>query len=134
MGGESMDNNVVIVAERENSSMASNWTEYLCLCNGKEQAFQLFTGMYEDLAVASDYYNEETCDYNLPEQINGKMVVKIDDDVVVGGELGFTEFEDMIEFNQLDDPQLVQWLTNSRWNNNEKIKKALHNAVNKLKR
>lgn len=125
--------NILIVAERENSSMVSSWTEYLCLQKGTEKSFRIFTGMYEGLADSSDYYNEDTGDYDLPEQIGGKTVVKVDDDIVVGGELGFFEPDDMVEFNSLSEFEFTKWLDNSRWSKMPNIKLKLNDALTNIK-
>ncbi len=103
-----------IIAEREKSSMVSTWTEYLCIQNGKEKQIRLFTGMYEGLDDALKYYDEDTEDYKLPRIIDGKNVVKVDDEVVVGGKLDFIDPKDMVEFDHIDDAQLLEWLNHTR--------------------
>ena len=94
--------------------MVSTWTEYLCIQNGKEKQIRLFTGMYEGLDDALKYYDEDTEDYKLPRIIDGKNVVKVDDEVVVGGKLDFIDPKDMVEFDHIDDAQLLEWLNHTR--------------------
>lgn len=77
----------IVIAQRERSSLASTWNEYLCLSEGETESYKLFTGQYESLAELNDCYDEELEDYVLPEQIDGKAVMGIEDDYVVGGEL-----------------------------------------------
>ena len=110
-----MEIDVRIIAEREKSSMASTWTEYLCIQNGKEKRIRLFTGMYEGLDEALKYYDEDTENYKLPKTIDGKNVVKVDDEVVVGGKLNFIDAKDMVEFDSINDSQLSEWLKHTRW-------------------
>lgn len=106
-----------IIAKREASSMASVWTEYLCLTIGETTRFKLFTGGYEGLDEASKYFNEETEDYELPETIDGKVVIGVDVDgvCVIGGDLTYYVIGDVIEFDSLDDQELVSWLDERRW-------------------
>jgi hypothetical protein len=78
--------------------MASAWTIYLCVTKGNTRAFRLFEGRYAALAHCDDYFNEDTEDYDLPEEIDGLKVFGLDDDWVVGGELAWYNDEETIEF------------------------------------
>jgi hypothetical protein len=106
-----------IIASREASSMASVWTEYLCLMAGDTKRFKVFTGGYEGLDEASKYYVEETEEYVLPETIDGKIVVGVDVDgvCVIGGELTYYGIDDDVEFDNLDELELANWLHAQRW-------------------
>lgn len=117
-----------IIAKRESSSMASTWREYLCLTEGDEKDYKLFTGQYEALASIYDYYDEETGDYELPDEIDGVVVVEINDEYIVGGELSWCDASDTVEFDDVEDPMLVQWLTESGWSKQvsvEDVKKII---------
>ena len=110
-----MECQVQIIASREQSTMASTWTEYLCLATALQGQYRLFTGRYESPAELASYYNEDTEEYELPDAIDGKSVQGFDDDYVVGGELKCFENEKIVEFDRLDEPRVVEWLAGSRW-------------------
>lgn len=106
---------MVVIAEREGTSMASMWNEYLCLVPGEDEPYRLFTGKYEALAECDDFYDEGLDDYVLPDTIDGKAVVGIEDDLVVGGDLVWEDGSDIIEFSNVFDPILKSWLDETRW-------------------
>jgi len=103
----------VILAEREESSMVSNWNEYCCLLRLPENRLRLFTGRYEGLADIHQYYNEETENYDLPDEIDGKQVVGREDEIVVGGEL--QSYDDEVEFVDPSAIEVRSWLDAKRW-------------------
>jgi len=106
---------MIIVEYREGASPGSSWNERLCLCLGDTKRYRLFVGGYAGLAEASEYYNEDTDEYDLPTHIEGVEVVGIEDDIVVGGELTWFEDEDTIEFDSVDDPAVTAWLRKLDW-------------------
>ena len=108
-----------VLASREEPSMVSMWTVYLCVSEGKIRRYTLFEGGYEVLAERSEYFNEETEDYDLPTEIDGKGVVGIDDDFVVGGELSWVNDYQKVDFDTLDDPKVREWMLENRWNPEE---------------
>jgi hypothetical protein len=112
----------VILASREQSSMVSSWVEYLCLRSLQAGESELFTGRYEALTEAEQFLNEETGNYDLPAEIDGQKVVAIEDDYVVGGELGFFEADDAVAFRNPDEPAVAQWLKATGWS--DKIDQA----------
>ena len=78
----------LIIAEQEESSMVSTWTEYLVLeRRAKTRDWRLFVGKYEALAECWAYYDEDLNDFKLPKTINGEKVFGIEDEWVVGGPL-----------------------------------------------
>ncbi len=95
--------------------MVSSWTEYLCLQRDEAGSFKLFTGQYEALAERDQFFNEETGEYDIPEEIDGKAVVGLDDDYVVGGDLGYFDDQQTISFKSPDDEALAKWLVSSGW-------------------
>ena len=120
-----------VLAYREQSSIVSTWTEYLCLQRDEVGAFKLFTGQYEALAERTQFFNEETGEYDIPDEINGQAVVGVDDDYVVGGELGCFDDEQAVSFRSPDDHAVAEWLDSSGWS--EKVDAALiHGAVVKV--
>ncbi len=110
-----MGHNVKIVASREESTMASTWTEYLCLSPTEGGHFRLFAGQYEPLAEREAFYNEDADDYDLPQEIDGKAVAGIEDDWVVGGVLEPFDDELVVEFSSVEDEKVSQWLADYGW-------------------
>lgn len=110
-----MEREIIIIADREASSMTSRWREYLCLRRGVSKRYQIFTGGYQSLADASDYFNEEDDCYEIPDVVDGKIVSGIEDEWIVGGELDYYDDIDQIEFDHIDDPALLTWLVTQQW-------------------
>ena len=65
----------LILSEREESTMASTWDEYLVLRLNDNGSYVLYTGRYEVLEEAGIYWNDESEEYDLPEKIAGKEVL-----------------------------------------------------------
>jgi hypothetical protein len=105
----------MILASREQSSMASSWTEYLCLERDEAGGYKLFTGQYEALAEREQFFNEETGEYDIPDAIDGQVVIGVDDDYVVGGELGCFDDEQVVTFKRLDEEEVARWLEARGW-------------------
>ena len=103
---------VVVLAEREESTMVSTWTEHLCLTKGTTKAYRLFTGQPEVLGGRDEYFNEESGEYELPESIDGKPVVGTMDDFVIGDEL--ISNGDEVEFEEPDDATVKTWRPDPR--------------------
>ena len=117
-----------IIASREQSSMVSTWTEYLCLQRDDDEGYKLFTGQYEALAEREQFFNEETGDYDIPDEIDGQVVVGVDDDYVVGGELGYFDDQQAVSFKSPGDGAVAEWLESSGWSDKvdpESIRAAL---------
>ena len=94
--------------------MTSSWSEYLCLFDGPKNK-RLFTGRYEALALAAEYFDEKSGEYHLPESIDGKIVHDVEDDYVVGGDLCYFDDDDVVEFTDVHDVRVRQWLHESQW-------------------
>ena len=105
----------LILAEREGSGMTSVWNEYLCLKKGDAKTYCLFTGRYSALGAASQFYDDDIGDYDIPDEIDGVAVHGIEDVWVGGGELECTEWSESVEFGALDDSTLAGWLQESGW-------------------
>ena len=123
-----MTHELTVLSKREESSMASTWTEYLCFCAGDEKKYRVIEGAYQALADAAEYYDEETEDYDLPAEIDGEPVVGLQDDFVIGGELDWYSADKTVEFDRVEDERLKKWLTSNSWNNSE-VWQALKNAI-----
>ena len=95
--------------------MASTWNEYLCLTKGESNTFKLYTAQYDFLAELYDFYDEELHEYVLPEQIDGQVVMGIEDDYVVGGDLVPQDESIPVEFASVFDSELRDWLTQTGW-------------------
>jgi hypothetical protein len=94
----------LIIAEQEQSSMASTWTEYLVLeRRAKTKDWRLFVGKYEVLAECWDYFNDETQDFDLPKSIQRNKVVGIEDGWVIGGPLQAWDHPEISFFEINDD-------------------------------
>ena len=106
---------IKVLADREDSGMTSNWKEYLCLTDGNQTKYKIFEGRYEVLAEAIEFYSDDEEDYELPEFIDGKKVMGVEDGYVVGGELSYFDEEEAVEFNHLSDLKLIQWLKDFSW-------------------
>jgi hypothetical protein len=75
-----------IIAERERSSVAACWREYLRLVPNRDGTATLAACRHEVLTRAEEFANERG-EVNLPDEIAGKTVVGIEDEWIVGGEL-----------------------------------------------
>ena len=110
-----------VIAERERSGMASVWDEYLCVRIVSETEHELSVRAYKILAESGAYYDEETEDYDLPDEINGKTVVGFVDEWIVGGSLIETEAFKGLTFNDLNHPEVTQWLAEIQWNTSDVV-------------
>lgn len=104
---------IIVVDAREQSTMASSWQEYLCV-RWLGDRVELSVRMYESFATVSDFPENEDGDPVIPLQIQGKAVVGIDDDIVVGGDLGFNDEEPEV-FHLTDIAGVTEWLTSRHW-------------------
>ena len=72
------------IDSREESTMASTWSEYLCLERKTWSTFELSIRGYELLAERSEYEDEDG-EINLPEKIDGNVVIGTEDEYIIGG-------------------------------------------------
>ena len=113
--GSVMTVRLEVIASVEQSTMASTWTEYLCLHRTSEGKWYLDIRGFEVIGEASDYEDEEG---KLPEQIDGQEVVGIEDGYVTVNNLvlhsnsypvyEFNEFN-ADEFDDLFSPENAEW-------------------------
>ena len=106
---------IKVLADREGSGMTSHWKEYLCLTDGNQTKYKIFEGRYEVLAEASEFNSDDEEDFDLPEFIDDKKVMGVEDGYVVGGELSYFDEVEAVEFNHFGDPKLIQWLKDFSW-------------------
>lgn len=103
-----------ILAEREASGMTSTWDEFLSVELNMDQSFTLYTGRRAVLAEASDFYNEDTEDYEIPDEIDGQAVWGVKDDCVVSVSVG--DFDDeILRLADFDQEAILAWLVDTDW-------------------
>ena len=122
-----------ILIEKEGSSMASCWMEYLCVEQRDGQTW-LSIRRYEALALRSDYEvdsdsGDET--YDIPEFIDGRRVAGIEDEHIVGGELGLDpcNVEPAISVTSSEPGVVTAWLERNRFPVNAEVRRVLAEAV-----
>ena len=105
---------IVVVNSREQSTMASTWREYLCV-RWIGDRVELSVRMYEWLADVSDFPEDEEGERVIPLQIDGKAVVGIEGNAVIGGNLGYND--DAPEIFLLNDvTSMTEWFKDRQWN------------------
>ena len=83
------------------------------------------------LAEASEYYNEETDEYEVPEEIDGQAVWGVKDDCVVSEAVG--NFDDEgLRFSDFDAEALRIWLEDTDWIHDASLA-DVKQALSKLK-
>ena len=119
---------VIIITSREGSTPASAWSEDLCIKRIDDTQFELFVGGYGFLAETSDFYDEETEEEIIPDEIDGCPVLGIEDGYVIGGEILKNEGDGEVQFTNLDTDEVRDWLKSIKWDDVDtitKIKSAL---------
>lgn len=105
---------IKIVDSRERSTPASSWTEYLCVRPLEHSLYELSIRMFEYLGEYSDYADE---DGNIPDFIDGKAVVSVEDGCICGGNLVCISEDDadVVRFRDANAPTIVAWLRSKLW-------------------
>jgi hypothetical protein len=105
---------VKIVDAREDSTPASSWREYLCVRRLPGGLYELSIRGFEYLGEYNDYADDEG---NIPEAIDGKTVVSVEDGCICGGDLVFIneDYADVVRFRDPGAPTVVAWLKSKRW-------------------
>ena len=100
-----------IIDEWDESSMLCMWTEYLCLQKLENSNYELSVRGYQILDDLQKYYDEDLDIFDIPKEIDGWPVVKVEGEYIVGGLL-LNHSDDIlpIEFTSTDDPDLIEWL------------------------
>ena len=116
-----------VVSSKENSSMASIWTTYLCLERLSDNEYQVCIRAYEILCTAGDIREElnliEDMNFDiyehLPDIYNGKKVEGIDDgEFIFGGDLEKmnNKDDDEVCIFKKDKPEPIKgYLRRNRW-------------------
>jgi hypothetical protein len=106
--------------------MASSSTEYLKLTKIGNREAKLEVCMYEALAPLPDV--EGDGDPVLPDQIDGKCVVDIDDGWIIGGELSCYD-DRYFSFGAKEVHKAVEWLVEDDWDLTNEIMTRVRRAV-----
>jgi hypothetical protein len=116
-----------VLASKEASGMVSTWTEYLRLDKAAENMAVLDVCRYEGLGeLVRDDYEEDVI---LPEQIDGKKVIGIEDGIIFGGELMCWSTEQKFPFAQATLEAAIAWLRAQHWKITEELVCELTKAV-----
>jgi hypothetical protein len=123
---------IKIIDERfVSGSPAASWDEYLVLEKLEDGRFKLDIRVYEVLTESGNYFDEEKDDYVLPAQIDGKNVVGLIDEYVIGGDL--VQMQDdtpEITFKIFDQEILSGWLKMIGWSNEDIFKSLVKECRN----
>jgi hypothetical protein len=114
---------IVIVASIEQSTMASTWTEHLCLHRTAGGKWCLDIRGYEVIGEASEYQNEEG---DLPDQIDGQDVIGTEDGFVIVDNLVLHQDDYPIyEFDKFSADEFEEIFSsgNAEWCENDTIQK-----------
>jgi antitoxin component YwqK of YwqJK toxin-antitoxin module len=115
---------------RKQSSIVSTWDEYLCVervsqntWNAKKE-FELSIRSYEVLGEIFEFQDEEG-NLNLPDEIEGAVVVGSSEEYIIGGNLipRSDEYGE-VRFTDFQHKEVSDWLDLLNWNSN-KIRKEL---------
>ena len=125
---------IVIIDEREDSTMVSHWTVYLCVIESSN-GIKLCQLQRDILGHVDDYqhYDEEgELIGEVPDEINGKPVFGIEDSQIVGYDLsdhGSYESQ-FIPFDNNLKQAIASYLHNNRWDDSN-LQMILQNHVPK---
>lgn len=126
-----MANDLTIITWREASSMASAWTEYLCVRRLSTGRARLEICQYEALAENS-FFDDDGNELPIPTHIDGKKVVTVEDGYVVGGDLACNDVHDAaqaFEFKTGDKARVNKWLSDVHFDLSEEELKQLWSAA-----
>ena len=109
----------IIIDSRYESSMSSTFRESLCIERIDEENYRLFIGDYEVIGEVSDYLNEETYDYDIPDTIDGAVVQYTEEDYICGGDILQNEDDGQILLQSELNDGVEEWLKGVNWLNEE---------------
>ena len=103
-----------IISTHEVSTMVSTWNEYLRLNKNDDGTAKLEVCQYEALGQVE--CDEEGNDLPVPDQINGKEVIGVEDGYIIGGTLICHDDKSIIYGpGEIDDA--VSWLKSEGFDN-----------------
>lgn len=106
---------IKIIATRERSTPASTWSEDLCLKRVSQTHFKLFVGGYEVVGETSEFFDEETGEEEIPDEIGGYPVRGVEDGYVIGGEIVKNEEYGEFQFSDFKAADVRDWLASVNW-------------------
>ena len=109
----------IIIDSRYESSMSSTFRESLCIERIDEENYRLFIGDYEVIGEVSDYLNEKTYDYDIPDTIDGAVVQYTEEDYICGGDILQNKDDGQILLQSELDDGVEEWLKGVNWLNEE---------------
>ena len=113
-----------VINSGEQSTMASTWTEYLCIEKLTKDDFELSIRSYEVLGEAIDYSDEDG-EWDLPDEIDGMKVMGLEDEYVVGGNLVLhSDDYGEVKFSDPKHRDVLDWLKSVGWDS-DNIKKEI---------
>ena len=116
-------NETEIIETIDRSTMASTFTESLCLEKINNNQFRLFLGGNEVIGEVSDYFNEEDNEEKIPEQIDGQTVQGVEDGYIIGGSILQNEDDGEVIFSSTTDENFRNWLESVSLYNTKIIEK-----------
>lgn len=105
--------------------MTSVWNEYLCLTQNGNGNATLEVCRYEALA---EIPQDEDWDEVLPEEIEGKKVIGVEDDFIVGGELDCYD-ERVLTYSADNFEQAIDWIKSEHFEVTGQLIEELRKAV-----
>jgi hypothetical protein len=107
--------------------MVSTWTEYLCLTVDTNGGGKLEVCQYESLAEVQ--YDEEGELLDVPETIDGALVVGVDHGTIVGGELQVWSEEDIFQFTAQSLDDALAWVDERGFSSIPSLRHQLREAL-----
>ena len=110
------------IDRRENSGHVDSWMEYLCLEKTSDGNFVLSIKSHVIIdseyngEIISQFYDEDTDEYNLPNEINGIKVLGWNAEFLLGVDLENNFQYTRLELTQNDFEQSIrQWMNVFNW-------------------
>ena len=110
------------IDSRENSGHVDSWMEYLCLEKTSDGNFVLSIKSHVIIdseyngEIISQFYSEDTDEYNLPNEINGIKVLGWNAEFLLGVDLENNFQYTRLELTQNDFEQSIrQWMSVINW-------------------
>jgi hypothetical protein len=118
-----------IILSRPASDTSDPVTEYLLAQDSPDGGLRLVVGIAEGIAETSDFWDDESGDYAVPDVVAGKRVGGIEGSYVVS--------EDLIELYWLevkkgDVDSAAQWLDQYAWNRHPSFAIAWNRILERL--
>ena len=99
----------LIINSVEQSTMASNWTEQLCLSRLSDDKWRIDVCGFEWAEETGNFWDEEADEYVLPDEIDGYSVLGTEDDYVVIAKLvSSANVKDVYEFDRFDRALFIE--------------------------